>query len=114
MTQLTKTLIAGVIAIGISNSALAECVAPSAPIVPDGNVASKDELLSAQSAYKAFESNFYDYRECLQAKEKALDPNAADLEAQKKALIDLDDVAFEELNRVAAEFNTAVKAYNAK
>ena len=100
MTQLTKTLIAGVIAIGISNSALAECVAPSAPIVPDGNVASKDELLSAQSAYKAFESNFYDYRECLQAKEKAL--------------IDLDDVAFEELNRVAAEFNTAVKAYNAK
>jgi len=114
MTRFSKTLLACVLALGLSSNALAECTTPSAPIIPDGNVASKDELISAQSAYKTFEKNFYDYRDCLTAEEQAISPDAADLEAQKAAIAALDDAAFEELNRVAAEFNTAVKAFKAR
>jgi len=114
MTRFTKTLIAGAFALGLSSNALAECTAPSAPIIPDGNVASKDELIAAQGAYKTFESSFYDYRDCLTAKEQAIAPEAADLEAQKAAITEADDIAFAELNRVAAEFNAAVKAFKAK
>ncbi len=114
MTRFSKTLIALAIAFGASNTALADCTAPSAPIIPDGNVASQDELISAQGAFKAFEKNFYDYRDCLKAKELALDTSDSDIDTKKAAIVAADDVAFEELNRVADEFNTAVKAFKAR
>lgn len=114
MTRFSKTLIACVLALGVSSNTLAECSAPSAPIIPDGNVASQDELVSAQGAYKAFETKFYDYRDCLTAEEQAIDADSADAATQKKTIMAADDAAFEELNRVAAEFNNAVKAFKAK
>ena len=85
MTRFSKTLIGCALALGLSGNALAECKAPSAPIIPDGNVASEDELIAAQGAYKAFEKRFYDFRDCLTAKEQAIAPDADDLETQKAA-----------------------------
>ncbi len=114
MTRFSKTLLTSALALGLSGNAFAECTAPSAPIIPDGNVASKDELIAAQGAYKAFEKTFYDFRDCLNAKEQAISPEAADIEEQKAAITAADNAAFEELNRVAAEFNTAVKAFKAR
>lgn len=114
MNLFSKTLIAGIFVFSLSSNALAECAAPSAPIIPDGNVASKDELVSAQGAYKAFEGKFYNYRDCLTAKEQALSTDAADLEAQKETITAADNAAFEELNRVADEFNSAVKAFKSR
>lgn len=114
MSVFSKTLIACTLAFGLSSNALAECVAPAAPIIPDGNVASEDELVSAQGAYRSFEQKFYDYRDCLTAEEQALSPEAADLEEQKAAITAADNAAFEELNRVANEFNSAVKAFKAR
>ena len=114
MTRFSKTFIALAIVFGVNSNALAECIAPSAPLIPDGNVASQDELVSAQGAYKAFEKTFYDYRDCLKAKELALDVNDADLDDKKAAIVAADDVAFAELNRLADEFNTAIKAFKAR
>ena len=114
MTRFSKTLFGCALALGLSGNAFAECTAPSAPIIPDGNVASEDELIAAQGAYKAFEKKFYDYRDCLTAEEQALSPDAADLESMKAAITAADDTAFEELNRVANEFNSAVKAFKAR
>jgi hypothetical protein len=114
MTRFSKTLIACAFALGLSSNALAQCTAPAAPIIPDGNVASEDELVAAQRAYKAFEKKFYDYRDCLSAEEQAMSPDAADLEAQKAVISSADDAAFEELNRVAAEFNSAVKVFKTR
>ncbi len=114
MTRFSKTLLVCSLALGLSNNAFAECTAPSAPIIPDGNVASEDELVAAQGAYKEFEKKFYDYRDCLTAKEQSLSPEATDLEDQKAAIVAADDTAFAELNRVANEFNAAVKAFKAR
>jgi hypothetical protein len=114
MNRFSKTLIACSFAFGLSSNAFAECTAPAAPIIPDGNVASQDELMAAQGAYKAFENKFYNYRDCLTAKEQALSPDVADLKAQKAMITAADNAAFEELNRVAAEFNSAVKSFKAR
>jgi hypothetical protein len=118
MTRLSKTLIActlaSTLALGLSSNALAQCNAPAAPIIPDGNVASEDELVAAQRAYKAFEQKFYDYRDCLTAEEQAISPEAADLEEQKAVITAADNAAFENLNRVANEFNSAVKAFKSR
>ena len=114
MTLFSKTLIACTLALGLSSNVLAQCNAPAAPIIPDGNVASEDELVAAQRGYKAFEKKFFDYRDCLTAKEQAINPEAADLEEQKAVISAADNAAFDELNRVANEFNSAVKAFKNK
>jgi hypothetical protein len=114
MTRFYKTLIACALALGISSNALATCTAPAAPIIPDGNVASQDELVAAQRAYKAFEKKFYDFRDCLSSKEQAISPDSDDLEAQKGLITAADDAAFKELNRVANEFNSAVKVFKTR
>lgn len=114
MNRISKTLISSIFAFSLSSNALAECAAPSAPIIPDGNVASQDELISAQGAYKAFEKKFYNYRDCLTAEEQALSPDRADLKEQKALITAADNAAFVELNRVADEFNSAVKSFKSR
>ncbi|MBL4672100.1 MAG: hypothetical protein JKX81_07535 [Arenicella sp.] len=114
MIRFSKTLIACTLALGLSSNALAQCNAPAAPIIPDGNVASEDELVAAQRAYKAFEKKFFDYRDCLTAEEAAIDPVAANFQEQKAIINAADNAAFEELNQVANEFNSAVKAFKSK
>ncbi len=89
-----------------------ECTAPTGtPIIPDGNVASKDELLSAQSAVKSFQNTNLDYLECLDEKKKGLDP---ELEADAAELAKLDAAeaaAIKMEEKMAEEFNTARKYF---
>ncbi len=115
MTRFSKTLIAGVMLVGFSTSALAEdCALPTAPIIPDGNVASKDELVAAQGAYKEFEANIDTYRGCLEEKEKGVPLDAEDIDAQKAAILALDSASVDALTKVAEEFNVAVRAFKAR
>jgi len=51
----------------------AQCELPTAPIIPDGNVASQDELLAAQKSMKAFQGSLVDYRQCIDEKSTLLD-----------------------------------------
>ncbi|GHA15315.1 hypothetical protein GCM10008090_26090 [Arenicella chitinivorans] len=93
----------------ISFSAVArDCVAPTnKPIIPDGHVASKDELLAAQDAVKAFQTRNLEFLVCLDKKREAIAPDAAGsaetlakYQAQEEAAIALEQ-------SVANEFNTA-------
>lgn len=114
MNLLSKSLITTVIVmgLGVAGSAFAEeCVLPNSPIIPDGNVASKDELVAAQGSFKAYESKIVDYRECLIAQEKTIPADSETLQAQKEAIIALDNVSIDNLNKVAEEFNVAVRAF---
>lgn len=93
-------------------ASVTECTLPNSPIVPDGNVASKDELLSARESYKEFESNILDYRECLTAEELKVPADSSTLEAQKQEIIDLDNASIDYLTEIAEELNKAVRAFN--
>ena len=91
-----------------------ECYEPAAPIIPDGNVASEDELVAAQKAIKIYQTSLIDYRTCLDEAGAGLDPEneddqkvAADLSSRYNA-----SVAAE--TQVADEFNVAVRAFKAR
>jgi len=88
------------------------CTAPTGtPIIPDGNVASKDELLAAQSAVKGFQETNLLYLNCLDGKRQGLDPEA-EADAAKLATIDAaETLAIEMEEKMAAEFNTARKYF---
>lgn len=84
------------------------------PVIPDGNVASMDELLAAQSAIKGFQASLGEYRTCLDSQRVAFDPateeglaGLAQIDGKYNASVDSEEA-------VAASFNAAVKAYNAR
>lgn len=81
------------------------------PIIPDGNIATKDELIAAQKRIKVYQDSLLDFRECLTAQEATLSPEAEDYEAQKAALVVRSDESIDLENKVAAEFNDAIKIY---
>lgn len=115
MKLFTKTSVTCVLAIALSASSAvsaSECIRPNSPIIPDGNVASKDELLSARDSFKEFESNVFDYRDCLKLEETNLPTESETVEAQKKAILALDDASVDYLKQVAEELNLAVRAFN--
>lgn len=88
------------------------CVLPSStPIIPDGNIASEDELFSAQKAVKAFQETLLDYRECLLKQEEALDPENTEQATKIQQLRSLSDNSIQLETRVANEFNIAVRAF---
>lgn len=111
-TSLIATFTLGFAA--LSSQAMAECLPPASPIIPDGNVASLDELKAAQGAFKTMQESFFDYRECIDAQITALDAESEGFESTKAALTAKDDAAFEQLNAVAAKLNAEIKTYKNK
>ncbi len=97
--------------------AAAACAQSSAPIIPDGNVASKDELIAAQKAYKDFDANIQSFRECLLKEKEMLEAQGLtpeELEQKLAANLAADNAAVEKLVMVAEEFNKAVRAFKAR
>ena len=91
-----------------------ECGLPTTPIVPDGNVASEDELISAQKAMKGYQALLAEYRECLVAGEKKLDPDAEDTADRIKDNKAKYDASIDAEESIAEKFNTTVRAYKAR
>ena len=108
--------------------ALAEdCKHPGdAPSVPNGSEASRDEMVTAATAVRQFNADTSAYLECMDAKdadmaalqkqyEKAKDKEkASQIIATRKAHLEKRNAAFENLDKTAGEFNSAVRDYKAK
>ena len=100
-----------------ADPSVTECTPSSAPIVPDGNVASKDELLAAQKAYKLFESSTHDYRDCLlilKANLQAAGLAEEELASKLAENLAADNASVDRLEGAAEEFNIAVRAFKAR
>lgn len=107
-----KTFVSAAIMFASVNVAFAECTAPTGtPIIPDGNVASKDELIAAQGAVKNFQALNLDYLKCIDGKRAELDPEAAETAQQMGEFQALEDAAIAMEEKLADEFNTARKAF---
>ncbi|MBT8114070.1 MAG: hypothetical protein KJP04_01735 [Arenicella sp.] len=87
---------------------------PAAPIIPDGNVASEDELVAAQKAMKMFQGSLGSYRECLDAEGAAIDSESEDDEAKATLILENYNNSVEAEEKIAQEFNTAVRAFKAR
>jgi len=110
----THNLIAAILLSLVSSQAFAECDEPASPIVPDGNVASMDELVSAQKAIKMYQTSLEGFRDCLKGMEEAIDPEAEDAQEQSAAILANYNGSVDNEALVAEEFNGAVRDFKAR
>ena len=93
------------------------CDAPVAPPASDGDSATLEEMVAAQGEVKAFQSANAEYLECVDEQmvsEKAAIDEGDDSAQERYALAAADyNAAVSREEQVAADFNTAIRAYKA-
>jgi hypothetical protein len=102
----------------------AECSYPPAPEkIPDGNTATRDEMLAGQQAVKNYDKAINAYLACIKLERDDAVSKIGDKPTpeQKKAIEDMDRVevqkhnaAVDQLQSVAERFNEQVRVYKAK
>ena len=91
-----KTLSAAILAVTLAAPAFAGCDKPSAPAsLPDGKSAAMEDMMAAKKAVDAFRKGMEEYLTCEKNSSKA-------------------DSAHAELEKVAARFNSEVRAFKTK
>ena len=113
MTIRTDFLTLSLLALPVST--VIACDAPSAPIVPDGDSASLEEMVAAQAGIKAFQESNAEYLKCVDeqmATEKNLEDEGDEGAQERYALAAADyNAAVSREEQVAADFNTEIRAY---
>lgn len=113
MKPFKHKLVAAALLSVLSNQAFAECDSPPAPIIPDGNVASMDELVSAQKAIKMYQASLGEYRECLKALEETVS-TGDDAQEKTTEIMNLYNSSVDDEAAVAEEFNSAVQVFKTR
>ena len=95
------------------------CEYPERPTLPDGSAASKDEMITAQKAVKAFLASVDEYLNCIEQEEKdaiaAMDnPDEETIKRRDELLSKRFDAANEEKFLFGEKWNQQVRAYNAQ
>lgn len=95
-----------------SSLALAECLSPSAPTIPDGSIATKEEMLSAKTEIEIYQVELYKYRNCLKEQQASIPEDAEDAEEKIAFIVDLHDTSVAVETAVANSFNNAISLFN--
>jgi hypothetical protein len=113
-----------VFALGTSLSAHADCTYPRAPDAPpDGNTATKDQMIAAKHEFDRYNGEMNAYLDCLKLEMDAAtpkDPSKLTPEEKKKAddqqkmLVQKNNAAVDELQAVVGHFNEQLKIFKAK
>lgn len=87
--------------------------------VPDGNTATRDEMIAGKKAVQSYLAEMEEYLSCIEAEEAqaVIAMGAVDDETKRQRKITFDkkyNAAVEEMNVVAEQFNIQLRAYNAK
>jgi len=95
------------------------CDYPDRVMVPNGNTATKEEMVVGQRGVKKYVADMEIYLECIVAEEKVardtLGEMEADQEQEREDLLNKKyNAAVDEMERLAAQFNSEVQAYKAK
>lgn len=117
--NVAKSLLA-VLALG-SSLAMAECVQPESPTLPDGASATMDDMIAGQQAVKTFQTANLDYMACLEAQfteaKKAIENGKAASAEAVKAAYEQDVEAYNQAvsaeEELAGQFNTEIREYRA-
>jgi len=113
-----STTVFGVAILFATSLALA-CDYPERPHIPDGEAASKDELLAAKSGVQNFIAAVDEYLTCIEDQEKSAiedmpDVSEEELQRRNDLLNKKFDAANEEKALVGEQFNQQIRAYNQK
>ncbi|MDE0753446.1 MAG: hypothetical protein OSB26_02210 [Woeseiaceae bacterium] len=117
MKKLSK-LTASLVLLFVAQSVFA-CDYPTRVMVPNGNTATKEDMLTGQKGVKTYVAEMEVYLECIIAEEKtardtlgALEPEQ---EQEREDMVNKKyNAAVDEMERLAAQFNSEVQAYNAQ
>jgi hypothetical protein len=96
------------------------CTYPTAPgNMPDGNTATRDDMLAAKKQVQEFDKLITAYTECLKLENDAALAKSADLTPEQKTemtrmLDQKHNAAVEAAEGVATRFNEQLKVFNAK
>ncbi len=113
-----------VFALGFAAYAQADCTYPRAPgTIPDGNTASKEEMIAAKNDVARYNTEMNAYLDCIKLEIDAATPKdpsklskdeKAKAEEQQKILTQKNNAAVDELQQIVGRFNDQLKAYKAK
>ena len=97
----------------------AGCDYPKKIDVPNGLITTKEEMLTGQRDVKQFVSSMEEYMDCIVAEEKLARSQLDDIEPEDEQLREdmlskKYNAAVDDMERVAAEFNTAVQTYRSR
>lgn len=117
MNKMMKTAIS-VATLFIAQGAIA-CDYPQRVDIPDGTVATKDEMIAGQKSVKNYMATMDTYLACIEAAEAQavieLGEVDDDTSRQREEMFNKKyNAAVEEMNLVAEEFNIQVRAYKAR
>ncbi len=95
------------------------CEYPERPELPDGSVASKEDMIAAQTAVKAFLASIDEYLDCIEQQEKDAiaameNPDEETIRRRDELLSKRFDAANEEKFLFGEQWNQQVRAYNAR
>ena len=95
------------------------CDYPERPDLPDGAVASKEDMIAAQTAVKAFLAAIDEYLDCIEEEEKDAiaameNPDEETIKRRDDLLSKRFDAANEEKFLFGEKWNQQVRAYNAR
>jgi hypothetical protein len=113
-----------VFALGCAAHAQATCTYPRAPdALPDGNTASKEEMIAAKNEVQRYNTEMNAYLDCIKLEIDAATPkdpsklskdDKAKAKQQEEVLTQKNNAAVDELQAVVGRFNEQLKAYKAK
>jgi hypothetical protein len=114
MTKFTQAVLAMILVLGAPFASA--CDYPARTDVPNGNSASKDEMIQGQRDVKLYMAAMEEYLACIETAEQETVAGSDDLdEEQKQQRIAMFNkkynAAVEEMNLVAEQFNAQVRAY---
>ena len=114
-----------VFALGTAAHANATCTYPRAPDAPpDGNTATKDQMIAAKHDFDRYNGEMNSYLDCLKLEMDAAAPpkdaskltsdEKKKIDEQQKILVQKNNSAVDELQAVVGRFNEQLKIYKAK
>ncbi len=113
-----------VVALGTAAHAQAECTYPRSPDTPpDGNTATKEQMVTAAQDFNRYNGEMNSYLDCLKLEMDAAapkDPKKLTPDEKKKAddqqkiLVQKNNAAVDELQAVVGRFNEQLKLFKAK
>ena len=88
----------------------ANCNFPAGVKIPDGSTATEAELVATQGAVKQYMLAVEAYLTCLEGESNALGPDITEDQIRVNDM--KHDAAVDEMEKLAAEFNAEVRAFN--
>lgn len=117
MKKPINTLICLLLAV-VAQNAFA-CEYPERVLIPNGNTATKEEMLEGQQGVKKYVAAMEIYLDCIIEEEKqareTIDDLPPEVEQEREDMLNKKyNAAVDEMERVAAQFNAEVQAYRAQ